>query len=202
LQDQRNHQRGIAAAVTALIITGFVTACANPTLSVSQAADSPIPPKDTGSLATGVPVAPPPSKLHYVVVEQGQSLNGIAHSHHLTPAALAAANRLQPPYKLKVGLRLVLPNSGPPPIQQANASSAPPPTPSPSPTLPSSPQPVPPSVARTLPNIAPLDGPPKESAAPQPPQTQALAAPVLPRAPPVLAPRNPAAALPLPGEAP
>jgi len=206
LQDQRNCQCSIGAAVITVVIVGLVTACTNPAMQptppVSQAADSLVPPNDTGSLATGVPVARPPSKPHYIVVEHGQSLNGIAHSHHVAATALAAANNLQPPYKLKIGLRLALPNSGPPPIQQANAPSAPPPTPSPSPALPSSPQPVPSSVTRTLSDIAPIDGPPTESAAPQPPQTQALAAPVLPWAPPVLPPRNPAAALPLPGEAP
>jgi LysM repeat protein len=144
---------------------------------VSKIADSPIFRKDTGSAVTGVPIARSPLKPQFIVVEHGQSLRGIAHSHHVTPDALATANHLQPPYKLKVGSRLVLPNSGSPPVQQL-------------------------SVAHASPDIVALNGPQKESPPPQPSQTQALVATVLPKAPPVLAPRNPAAALPLPGEAP
>ena len=209
MQNHRNRQRSSGAAVTALIMTGLATGCVNqatePAAPVSQAADSPVAAKAPGSLTTGGPVARVLSKPHYIVVEHGQSLNGIAYSHHVTPAALAAANHLPPPYKLKIGSRLALPNSGPPPLQQANVSGASPPAPLQPPTPPASPeknqttaatapQPVPPSAV-------PPDGPPKESAAAQPLQAQALAAPVLPRAPPVLPPRNPAAALPLPGEA-
>lgn len=209
MQDLKNRQRSIGVAVITLFIAGLVTACADPaaqpTQPVSQATDSPVPPKGPGSLATGAPAAQPPSKPDYIVVKQGQSLNRIAVSHHVAPAALAAANHLQPPYKLRAGSKLILPDSEPPPIQQANASSTarspvPAPTPPSSPpksenTAATAPQPVPPPAA-------PLDGPPKESATPQPLQVQAQAAPVLPLAPPVLPPRNPAAALPLPGEPP
>jgi hypothetical protein len=92
---QRNCQCSIGAAVIALVIAGLVTACTNPAMQptppVSQAADSLVPAKDTGSLATS-PVARPPSKPHHIVVEHGQSLNGIAHSHHVAATALAAAN--------------------------------------------------------------------------------------------------------------
>ncbi len=207
MQDHTNHQRSLGFAVITLFIAALVTGCTNPsTLQGSQAIDSPASLKDKGSLVTGVPVDQPPSKPRYTVVAHGQSLNGIAHAHHVGPAALAAANHLRPPYKLKVGSRLVLPASGPPPIQPANASSAPaspaplpPVTPTASPqkdqkTVAAAPQPVPPSAA--LP-----DGIPKESIAPEPLQMQAqAAASVLPPAPPVLPPRNPAAALPLPGE--
>jgi LysM repeat protein len=179
LQDRKVRRQNSAVAVLALIITGLVAACANqatePAPPASQLADSPVFRNDSGSFVTGVPVASAPVKPHYIVVEHGQSLRGIAHSHHVTPDALASANHLQPPYKLKAGSRLVLPNSGPPPVQQL-------------------------TVSRAAPEIVALNAPQPESAAPQPPQTQALVAPVLPKAPPVLAPRNPAAALPLPGE--
>ena len=116
MQDHRNRWRGITAIGFALFATGLVTGCADqatePAAPVSQVGDSPVSPKDTRLVVTGGPVAPLPSKPHYIVVERGQSLNGITHSHHVTPAALAAANHLQPPYKLKVGLRLVLPDTG------------------------------------------------------------------------------------------
>ena len=209
MQDRRNRQRSLGVAMVALLVAGVVTACTNPAAQqmppVSKAADSPVPAKDPGSLATGAPFALPPTEPHYIVVEQGQSLNRIAHSHHVTPAALAVANQLQPPYKLKVGLRLVLPRSGPPPIQQANASSAAPPAPAlPVPTPPASPGKNLTTAATAPPPVPPTasspDGPTKESAAPPTPQLQTQAASVLPRAPSVLPPRNPAAALPLPGE--
>ena len=200
MQDRRNRWRGITAVLIALFAAGLATGCADQATQVSQANDSPVSSKGTGLAVTGVP-APPPSKPHDLVVEHGQSLNGIAHFHHVTPAALAAANHLQPPYKLKVGSRLVLPDTGPPPLQEVNAASAPHATPLPPSTPPSAPaaaaapQPVPPSAA-------PINGPPKESAAAQQLQAPTPAPAVLPWAPPVLPPRNPAAALPLPGEAP
>ena len=208
MPEQRNRLRSIGAAVVVLSVSGLVTSCTDPTTQpaqqVSQVSDSAILPKDAGSLVTRGPVVQPPSKPNYIVVARGQSLSQIAHSHRVTPAALAAANNLQPPYKLNIGSRLILPNLGPPPIQQANVSNAAP-APSPLPTPPPlpvrsedtaamAPQPVPHSAAQL--------GPSKESATPQPLQVQAPAALALPRAPPVLAPRNPAAALPLPGEAP
>jgi len=206
LHDQETRQRSIGAAVVALFVAALVTACTNtatgPEAAVSQAADSPAPAKAPGLPSAGGPVAQPPAEPHYIVVEQGQSLNRIAHAHHVAPGALAAANQLQPPYKLKVGLRLVLPSSGRPPLQQANASSVPT-SPPPSPTPPSSP-PKSESTAAMAPLVpvsaAPLDGPAQESAAAPPPQMQAQATPISSHAPSVLPPRNPAAALPLPGE--
>ena len=200
LQDQRNRQRSVSATVGALLIAGLVTACTDVAKEpTSPVADSPIPVKGTGSLVSDAPVAPRPSRPHSIVVEQGQSLDRIARSHHVTPAALAAANHLQPPYKIKVGLRLVLPDSGSPPFRQANAMSD---SPAPSFIRPSS-QPAAAAVSPPAqPSAAPLNGPPNESAAPQSSPVDAQIPPLLPRAPPVLPPRNPAAALPLPGEAP
>ena len=196
MQDSKNRQRSVGVAVIALFVLGLVTGCANPAMGpVSQSTDSPIPPKDKGMLAVGMPVVQSPVRPDYIIVEHGQSLNRIAHAHHVTPAALAAANHLEPPYKLKVGSKLILPDSGPPTIQQANAANAPR-SPTPTSLPPKSekaaatpPQPVPPAAS-------PLDGAPKDNVVPP----QAQAALVLPGAPPVLPPRNPAAALPLPGE--
>jgi LysM repeat protein len=150
----------------------------------------------------------------YITILEGQSLSRIGRANHLSISALAAANHLERPYKLKAGSQLILPNSAPPPIQQAKTSRPLPPASLRSPTSPRSPkqiqtvatatQEVPPSALGVLPDIVPVDGPPKEIVAPQPPQKQAQAQPVLttlPKVPPVLPPRNPAAALPLPGEA-
>ena len=200
MQDPRNRQRSIGFSVVTLLIAGLITACTNPAMGpISQTTDSPNPPKDKGLLALGMPVVQSPGRPDYIVVEHGQSLNRIAHAHHVTPAALAAANHLEPPYKLRVGSKLILPGAGPPTIQQANAASLPrSPTPTSSPpkgesTAATAPQPVPPAAA-------PVDRRSTESAAPQPLQMQAQAAPLVATAPPVMPPRNPAAALPLPGE--
>jgi LysM repeat protein len=108
-----------------MAITGLVAACANqppapPSLASTApdvwlpdffGIDSPTPGKSARSIASPVPAAPPPAKPRYVIVEEGRSLNGIAYSNHVSPAALAAANDLTPPYKLRVGARLLLPAS-------------------------------------------------------------------------------------------
>jgi hypothetical protein len=88
--------------------------------------DSQTPQESTSSIAPSGPTPPSP-KARYVIVEEGRSLNGIAYSHHVSPAALAAANHLTPPYKLKIGARLLLPNSETPSRPQVTASSSTPP---------------------------------------------------------------------------
>jgi LysM repeat protein len=206
MEDKRNCRSGAAITVIALVITVLVTGCVNEppngTSLASNSSDSPIPPK---SAAIGIPVPPLPSKPNYIVVERGRSLNGIAYSHHVSPAGLAAANHLKPPYKLKIGSRLLIPSPGAPPVQQANASNTPPPTALPPPaSTPSAQQeqrmaasPPSDSDSATLGGVG-IDGPLKEAAPPQ--RKQALAhAPA--EADPVIPPRNPAAALPLPDEA-
>ncbi len=51
------------------------------------------------------------------VVKDGETLNGIANRAGVSPAALAAANKLTPPYAVRVGQRLTLP--------RRNAAAAP-----------------------------------------------------------------------------
>ena len=46
-----------------------------------------------------------------ITVKSGQSLGGIAEAHHVSKRAIIAANRLQPPYELKTGARLIIPAS-------------------------------------------------------------------------------------------
>jgi LysM repeat protein len=45
----------------------------------------------------------------YVTVVEGQSLIRIAHANHISAKAIAAANHLEPPYRLKVGSQLLIP---------------------------------------------------------------------------------------------
>jgi LysM repeat protein len=136
LQHKRNRWRGIVSAVIGLITAGLGTACVDQSTEPTPLAYVPVSSKeDSGSAVTARPMSPKrmgstsarlPSTPQYVIVEHGQSLDGIAHSHHLPPAALAAANHLKAPYPLKVGSQLLLPNTGPRPLQQANAWGVPP----------------------------------------------------------------------------
>jgi murein DD-endopeptidase MepM/ murein hydrolase activator NlpD len=94
--------RGLAAAPAVAAILGWLAACApvgGPAPVVYGGADRPTPP-------VVAPGAPLPA---VVVVQPGQSLSMIARTYHLTWPALAAANRLSPPYRLKPGQRLVIP---------------------------------------------------------------------------------------------
>ena len=128
MQNQSNRWHGIAAAAIAVILGGLATGCADqsgkPTPAASKAPDSPVASGRTITPEAAALVSPPLSKARYVTVARGQSLNEIAHSQHMSPTALAAANHLKPPYKLKAGSRLRLPDASPPPIQQANMTSA------------------------------------------------------------------------------
>src|SRR5665213_2762314 len=171
---------------------------------------------------------PPP---RYVTVQNGQTIERIASLYHVSRSAIVALNGLRPPYKPQPGARLMIPNTDeaaaqaaahrPPPLRSQIAVAPPTPLPpahpetlAPPPRIatntppasssqnPPSPQTetasraasspaiaAPPTPAKATPEIIPLDGPrPKEIAAAQSP-------------PPVLPPRNAAAALPLPGEA-
>jgi len=93
----------------------------------------PVPVQDTTALAGVQSPVPAPSQPPDAVVEQepryitigeGQSLIRIAHANHVPAAAIAAANHLQPPYALKAGSRLLIPQPDPPADQDAQASGS------------------------------------------------------------------------------
>jgi hypothetical protein len=48
----------------------------------------------------------------YITVSEGQSLIRIAHANHVSAKAIAAANHLEPPYRLKIGSQLLMPDPG------------------------------------------------------------------------------------------
>jgi murein DD-endopeptidase MepM/ murein hydrolase activator NlpD len=252
MQEISSLRRGLIRVASLAVVAGFVAACAG-----QQGGPAPV--YMHGAATTGAaPVAPVMAApiapihreahqagVHEITVQAGQSVNSLAKTHHVTPDAIIAANHLQPPYTVKVGSRLAIPEAdGAPASMAAGSAPAPqhvaaipltPPAPAQSePTAPqaaveapqslmpvASPPPQPkqaalppqqqaaltPPASKTLPDIVPLDGPPaKDAAAPAQPPRQAVAEP--PPAPPptasgapsVLAPRNAAAALPLPGE--
>jgi len=61
-----------------------------------------------------------------IVVEEGRSVGGIAAEYRVPTSAIIEANRLKPPYKIKTGQKLLIPNAAElPPTEVAVA--APPP---------------------------------------------------------------------------
>jgi LysM repeat protein len=190
---------GMARALMASILAGCAAACGdqpvNPTPLASKSEDAPTPnatpPVEPGirSMAASMPMAPSPPQPRVVIVKQGDTLVGIAHAHQLPWAPVAAANQLKPPYILKVGSRLMLPD--PTPLQDATSRGA---TPA---SVPS------PEGLQKKATAAPLLDAQSPAQIAPPPATRTITEPSPPAmsgAPPVVAPRNPAAALPLPGD--
>jgi LysM repeat protein len=57
--------------------------------------------------------APQPTLGHeprYITVAEGQSLIRIAHANHVSAKAVAVANHLERPYRLKIGSQLLMPD--------------------------------------------------------------------------------------------
>src|SRR5215472_9039136 len=146
-----NRQHRAANALIALVIAGLVAACADQppaTASLASTSDdsqpaekstasigatgpvtkplpkTPVPQTSTGAVVTSTPATGPSPKARYVVVDPGRSLDGIARENHVSPATLAAANHLAPPYRLKVGSRLVLPTEAPLPRRPASSTAS------------------------------------------------------------------------------
>ncbi|HEV8680508.1 MAG TPA: LysM peptidoglycan-binding domain-containing protein [Stellaceae bacterium] len=80
-----------------------------------------------------------------IVVEAGRSVGGIAAEYKVPKSAIIEANRLEPPYKLKTGQKLLVPGAAEPPPIEVVAASPPP-------------------------AIAPADGPPSDRSAASLPQ--------------------------------
>jgi LysM repeat protein len=192
MRENQNWRRGIVQAAISLIL-GLVTACvAEPTTPVSSNGDSsPVVPNVESSIVAGAPAASVQHKPRYIIIAHGQTLDRIARHNHVSPAALAAANQLDPPYKLKAGSQLLVPDSELPADHQTHMSSAAP--------LVAPQTPVPTPASPKAESAVPI-------AAPMPPPTPAAIEPTQPTqptssgAPAVLPPRYAPAALPLPGE--
>jgi LysM domain len=58
--------------------------------------------------------APNPQEPRYITIAEGQTLIRIAHANRLSARAIAAANHLEPPYRLRAGSRLLVPDPDPP----------------------------------------------------------------------------------------
>jgi len=110
-------------AAVAIAVIGFVAACEAPTPTAlnGDALDVAAPSPNTPRQA---PVAK--REARQIVVEAGQSLSRIAVKYRMPQRTIIAANNLTPPYKIKIGQRLLIPSAGGPPAAPAVAGSPPP----------------------------------------------------------------------------
>jgi LysM repeat protein len=84
----------------------------------------PAPEEATAPIAAQAPVsAPSQREPRYITIAEGQSLLRIARASHLSARAIAAANHLEPPYRLKAGSRLLVPDPDPPSDQGTQTSN-------------------------------------------------------------------------------
>ena len=157
-------RRGIVRAAAGIAFAGLVAACA------SEPTDpAPVVLKGAalGFAGDGAdaasPVVRPRGEARRIVVRPGQSLIGIARTHHVPKQAIIAANHLTPPYDVRIGQRLLIPGAAEAPTQQHSAAL---------PSAASTGQGHPP------PEIIPLDGPAPAKATP-PPQNAARQVPVV-----------------------
>ena len=66
-------------------------------------------PREPAPVITGGDATPPPTQI---IVQRGQTLSGIAQTHHLPMHVVAEANHLSPPYRILVGQALIIPAGG------------------------------------------------------------------------------------------
>jgi murein DD-endopeptidase MepM/ murein hydrolase activator NlpD len=195
--------RGMDRAAISILLVGLVAACAE------MGTTEPAPVYMKGGAAEAGPIAPPQRHEVRVTVRPGQSVRGLAHAYHVSERAIIAANRLAPPYKIKIGQSLVIPGAlesspvqtaalppktiheVPPAVRQAPLSVPPPPiAAAPTAAAPASPPPVAASSGQPpIRDIISLDDPP-------PPPPKAIAFPNPPPERPVAAPQSPPAITP------
>jgi murein DD-endopeptidase MepM/ murein hydrolase activator NlpD len=144
----------------------------------------------------GAATPPPPARI---VVQRGQSLSEIAHSYHVPLQALAQANNLSPPYRIRAGQGLAIPGGVEPPASRPAVAVAA--LPSQPPAVTSSPRPLPAEAAASAPASTAAPPPPAEkptiAAAPLPapdkraPPSEPAAAPPEALHPPAASPAPP-----------
>lgn len=179
MQIDRRRRYGAARTATVAILAGLVGGCAGQSMPAPvylRGASEPF--------AAPMPMAMPAPPLQ-VVVKRGQTLDGYAYTYHLPKSAIIAANGLRPPYELKAGQHLMIPNARGP-VQQAMASppgpAAHPWSPPPAASVQQAAIPQPPRTAQTIATPAPSSQPPQTIFA-APAQPTAPAAPTPPPAP-------------------
>jgi len=175
MQIAQSRRCGAARAATVAILAGLVGGCA------AQSGPAPVYYRGAGEPVIAPMPAPPPALQ--VIVQRGQTLDGYAYTYHLPKSAIIAANGLRPPYELKTGQRLVIPNQqlamAPPPAAERPWSPSPMPPQQqaamPPPQPPRAPETVgmPPATSRPPQTIfaSPSAATPAQPMPPQPPAT-------------------------------
>jgi LysM repeat protein len=109
-----------AAAIAAI---GFVAACEAPAPTVSNGVAP-----DVAAPSPNTPEQAPVAKrqARQIIVQAGQSVSRIAAKYGMPQRAIIATNDLTPPYKIKIGQQLLIPNAGEPPPAPAVVGSPPP----------------------------------------------------------------------------
>src|SRR3954469_13067481 len=97
---------------TLFICGGLLTGCAQgPSGPLAAVITTGAPEHPSGPAGARPPQAASPVKGRSIIVKPGQSLGGIAERHQVSTRAIIAANHLTPPYDLKIGARLVIPDA-------------------------------------------------------------------------------------------
>ncbi len=156
-------RRRIRAASAAFSLTCLLVACA-------PRVDGPAPVVSSGQVERN-PLS--------ITVQHGQTLSGIAQTHHVPMRVIAEANQLPPPYRIQAGRTLIIPGAGEPRVATASASVAALPSPKPDDT----PPPV------TKPDLSAVSNPREATPTHHPPpaspeRPSIVASPVLPPVPP------------------
>lgn len=104
----------ILRAAAAVAVVGLVAACAAPVSTpVASNRKAPAAAKPSAPVATPAPVASEAqhNEAEHIVVRPGQSVSRLAAEHGVSRAAIIDANHLTPPYKVKIGQRLLIPGA-------------------------------------------------------------------------------------------
>ena len=137
-------------AAAALAAVGFVTACQMPDPTAANNAVPEVAAAPSPDVQAQAPAAK--REAQQITVERGQSLSRLAAKYGIRQRAIIAANKLEPPYKIKIGQRLLIPGDDRPP-------------------------PAPSVAAATAPAIIPLDPPARPEATTPPPAAATAPAP-------------------------
>jgi LysM repeat protein len=154
-------QNRMLRAAVAIAAIGLVAACA--AVPPTPAASNGVAP-EVAAPSPDIPKEAPVAKreARHIVVRAGQSLSRIAAEYGMPQRTIIAANDLTPPYKIKIGQQLLIPDAD-------------------------EPSPAPSAVGSPPPEVIPLDRPALPGSA-APPPTTATANPMQPTVVPAVKP--------------
>ena len=124
-------RHGLHGAVAVVTVCGLAVACsgipADPAPvfmkggapGIAAAGPEPAIPASRQVMSMPHPPAAMPRETRQVTVQRGMSVGSLAGEYHVSKQAIIAANHLEPPYKIKLGFRLIIPGSAASSVQQA-----------------------------------------------------------------------------------